>query len=676
MTDLKLTYTQDENALPILLEGSPVDDPAYSEALANKVAARLTAGKAEALAQVATRTQASIDEAMPEIKQDVAAHVQASVKQGLPGASVEKVEQVNQYAARFVRDDGQVIGQVSLPAGPKGDQGLPGVNAVPADEAVAAYIQAESSRTSGALVDGFITTVRGASVHNFKQFEGANHSQQLMNAVTALGAAAGESVLQVTEDIILTEPIELDIKNVSIDFNGKSIISRVKGQPTITVTNTTGAVLPMNRRFFKNLYMRGPGSTDPGSVAIRFATDDPKGVDNSRGALFENIEIESFETALSFGKNAYLIRFVNGHIYRCHTCIRVEDKAHDPALPNTNYGENIAFFGFSLGNSKLGVYLGDNDLTDVNMYGCSFDFLQGGGQRMAVVKSGQLNLTDAHIEINGALTAGPIIVTGPNSAGEVRIKGSRIQHNNEPPADADYWFESLNPHDSGGITIADTTLHFVHAKSGVLCKGPGRFNTHNLSFPSGTNGSGYAAGTVLTTRAQNLLGDPGFTQSQNIDVQVLDANATSLTESPSHAITNEGGKLVLTKKTTGAGSFMISVPVVHGKFYAVGFQLGSYSTADGGAPGRLRLQERFAVVRARDALGREIPVRTASRPEVGWDVPALSGVFKAQGPLYAGGATVASRMAPYWATHYQVVFPVSNLAPGRYVFDEILMTGA
>lgn len=676
MTDLKLTYTQDENALPILLEGSPVDDPAYSEALANKVAARLTAGKAEAVAQVAERTQNALSEAMPEIKQDVAAHVQATVKQGLPGASVEKVEQVNQHAARFVRDDGQVIGQVSLPAGPKGEQGLPGVNAVPADEAVAAYIQAESSRTSGALVDGFITTTRGASVHNLSQFEGANHSQQLMNAVSALGAAAGEAVLQVTENITLTEPIELDIKNVSIDFNGKTVVSTVKGAPAITLMNSTGAVLPMNRRYIKNLYMRGPGSTDPGSVAIRFITPDPKGVDNSRGVLFENIEIESFETALSFGKNAYLIRFVNGHIYKCHTCVRVEDKHHDPELENTNYGENIAFFGFSFGNSKLGVYLGDNDLTDVNMYGCSFDFLQGGGQRMAKVVSGQLNLTDAHIEFNGELTKGPAISVGPNSAAEVRIKGSRIQHNNVPPANVDYWFESLNPHDSGGITIADSTLHYIQSNTGVLCNGPGRFNTHNLSYPSGANGSGYGAMTVLTSRAQNLLGDPGFSLAQNIDVQVLDANATSLTESPSHAITNEGGKLVLTKKTTGPGSFMISVPVVHGKFYAVGFQLGSYSTADGGAPGRLRLQERFAVVRARDSLGREVPVRTASRPEAGWDVPGLVGAFKAFGPLYAGGATVPSRMAPYWATHYQVVFPVSNLAPGRYIFDEILMTGA
>ncbi len=676
MTDLKLTYTQDENALPILLEGSPVDDPAYSEALANKVAARLTAGKAEALAQVATRTQASLDEAMPEIKQDVAAHVQATVKQGLPGASVEKVEQVNQYAARFVRDDGQVIGQVSLPAGPKGEQGLPGVNAVPADEVVAAYIQAEATKTTEALAGRYLTSERGAGIFNLRQFSGDNVAEQIQNAYTELSQKQGESILQISEDIVLNAPLTLDIKNVSIDFMGRKVnAGKIKDTHAFHVTNTTGKVLPMNRRVFSNLQLVGPGPVASRSMGIRFYTPDSTGTDNARGAMFENLELEGFETGLSFGKNSYLLRFVNGHAYKCGTCIRVEDK-HFLGDENQNYGENYAFFGWSLGNSKLGIYMGDNDLTDVNMYGCSFDFLQGGGQRMAVVKSGQLNLTDAHIEINGALTAGPIIVTGPNSAGEVRIKGSRIQHNNEPPADADYWFESLNPYDSGGITIADTTLHFVHAKSGVLCKGPGRFNTHNLSFPSGTNGSGYAAGTVLTTRAQNLLGDPGFTQSQNIDVQVLDANATSLTESPSHAITNEGGKLVLTKKTTGSGSFMISVPVVHGKFYAVGFQLGSYSTADGGAPGRLRLQERFAVVRARDTLGREIPVRTASRPEVGWDVPALPGVFKAQGPLYAGGATVPSRMAPYWATHYQVVFPVSNLAPGRYVFDEILMTGA
>lgn len=517
----------------------------------------------------------------------------------------------------------------------------------------------------------------GLTTHSLRSFDGATAAQRLDSALQQLTNAGAESRLVITEDILLDETLILDLKAVSIDFAGHKVISRVKNGPALLVGNSTGRVTPMNQRVITGLHLVGPGSTSAGSVGIRFMTDDPTGTNNSRGAAFYNLIIEEFETGLSFGKNAYLLKFINGHIFKCNTCVRVEDLHHDPALENTNYGENIGFYHFGFGNSKLGFYLGDNALTDVNCTSCSFDFLQGGGQRMAVVKSGQLNCSDAHIEFNGALTAGPAISVGPNSAAEVRINGGRIQHNNVPPAGVDYWFESLNPHRSGGITLANVTMHFIEASSGVLCSGPGPFKTHNLSYPSGVDGSGFAAMTVLTSRANNLLADPTFSRAQNIDVQVLDADATSLTESSSHSIKNVNGKMVLTKKTTGPGSFMISVPAVPGKFYAAGFKLSSVTPSEGAAPGRFRLQERFAAVApGADALGREKVTRTESRPEASWDAASLPGVWKAFGPIYAGGKQVLSRSAPYWATRYQVVIPVSNLAPGVYEFEEILMTGA
>lgn len=527
-----------------------------------------------------------------------------------------------------------------------------------------------------AVASRFVTQDRAAGVFNLRQFSGDTASAKIATAYRELGELQGESVLQVSDDIVLDAPLELDIKNVSIDFQGRKLnASRIKDAPAITLTNTTGKVLPMNRRAFRNLQLIGPGAGSAGSIGMRFYTRDATGTDNARGALFENVELEGFETGLSFGKNAYLLRFINGHAYKCGTCVRVEDKS-TLGDENKNYGENLAFFGWSFGNSKLGVYLGDNDLTDVNMYGCSFDFLQGGGQRMAVVKSGQLNLTDAHIEFNGELTAGPIISVGPLAAAEVRIKGSRIQHNNVPPANVDYWFESLNPYGSGGLTITDSTLHFVKSNSGYLCDGPGSFHTRNITFPSGTDGSFYAAETVLTSKAQSLLRDPEFSLPEHIDFKVQESSATSATSSPAVSVSNRAGKMVITKHTTGSGSIALTVPVEPGRWYSQGFTLESYQTTAPTGPGKLRLNDQFISENGQGAFGQVIPGRVVSRGEASWDVTALPGVPKRFGAGYQGsGKKPLPRKAPYWATHYRVIIPVTDLAPGEYVFSEFVVTG-
>ncbi len=492
---------------------------------------------------------------------------------------------------------------------------------------------------------------------------------------TQAGTWGGFSII-LDEPVTLTRPLVLDIAHLRIDFRGHPITSKVKQGPSIEVTNTLPRLEPMNTRRAEGLHLIGPG-TAPGSVGVRFHTPDPTGTKNVRDLAFTGLVVEEFDTLLSFGKNSYLLSFHNSHFFKGNTLARVEDLGHDPALENTNYGENYRFFSCCFGNAKLCFYLGDNSLTDVNCFGCSFDLLQGGGQRVAEVRAGQLNLFGAHIELNGALE-GPVISVGPGSAAEVRVFGGRIQHNNTPAATVEHLFESLNPHRSGGITLNGVTMHYTEATSGVLCTGPGPFRTSDLTYPSGSEGSGYAAMTTLTSWACNLLDDPGFTSPTNLDAQVLDPGATSRTSSPAMTITNEQGRLVLTRHGSGPGSFMISVPVEAGRHYAVGFRLAEVRLDDpASAVGKFRLRERFAaVLPGADPLGREQVTRTESRAEAAWDVGALVGEWKAFGPTYAGGRPVPSRAAPAWADRYQVVIPVTNLPAGKYVFDKLLITGA
>lgn len=504
-------------------------------------------------------------------------------------------------------------------------------------------------------------------VRNLREFSGANPSQKIHNAISIMGASKTDSILQISDNLVLTEPIYPDLRYVSIDFTGCTVdASAITNGPAIQPKNTSASITGMNRHFIRNLVLKGPGKTVANSTAFRFYSEDPAKIQNIRGTLYENIEIHNFGKATSMGKNSYLLKFFNTHFYQCGTDFHVEDKDDPTVGANSNYGENYQFFGCGFGSSDLAIYMGTNDLTDVHMYGCSFDF----NKKMAHVETGQLHLYGAHMEFDGVIP-GPIITVGTHGSAHVNIQGGRLQHNNTVSSNVPYWFESMNTFWSGGIHLSNVQFHYIFATSGFLCNGPGNFSTSNTSFPSGLNGSGYAMGTVLTSRANNRLFDPLFAQATHIDAMVsVSSSITSAVASADVDITNVGGKLVLTKKTVGVGSEVsLYIPVQRDRFYASGFMLESHTGS-----GTMSQNEQFAAVRGSESFDRPKLLKTFSRGAATWNVTELVGVLKSFGPAYTGGAAAWNRQAPPWATHFVVRMAVTNLAVGTYTFSEVVIT--
>ena len=543
------------------------------------------------------------------------------------------------------------------------------------DEALQNLINNHTSKTYVALDNNFVSLIRGNHIYNLKSFPGNNDSDRFNAATTALSSLDVEVVLNISETLNLDKTIYPNLGKISYDFNGNTVNSSIADDVTIIFVTDNDEVEAMNRRFFKNLVLKGPGKTSAGSVGMRFYSDSP-GNQNIRGVNIENAEILFFDVAMSFGRNSYLLTFNNGHTYQCGTCIRIEDKNFPNGTgDNRNYGENYRFFGWGFGSSNLGIYMGTNDLTDINMFGCSFDFLQGDGQKLCTVYSGQLHLFGAHIEFNGALP-GPVIEVGPTYSAIVNIDGGRIQHNNVPAANVDYYFKSTNTYWGGGIFLTNVHMHYIFTTSGFLCDGPGQFVTNNLSFPSGREGSGFAMGHVLTSMKNNLLHDSGFTMPTNIDAVVtVGTSFTSTVESAQVKVINQNGKMVLQKKTVGEPcAIEFYVPIVAGKYYGNAFTLFSSSAA---TPATIKQNEIFAAVRTIDTRGVHSTLRTLSRGETKWNVLDIIGQRRVFGPAYEGpGLKGWNRQAPHWATHYIVRFGLTELGVGEYAFSEMVMTGA
>lgn len=547
------------------------------------------------------------------------------------------------------------------------------------DAGVSRLVRDHESLTWGAMDDEFISEARGHHIWNLKQFKGTNDAERLNRATAFLAALTQDSVLNISEPLNLTETFFPNIAKVSYDFNGNTITCEgLKCDIAVKFVNTAPGLEALNRRFFKNFRLIGPGKGVIGSIGMRFHTDDATQNQNIRGLVIENAEIMKFDVGMSFGRNSYLITFMNGHSYESGTLVRIEDKNWPNGTGNNrNYGENYRFFGWGFGSSQLGVYMGTNDLTDINMFGCSFDFLQGGGQKLCEVYSGQLHLVGTHIEFNGALT-GPIITCGPTYSALVSVDGGRIQHNNVPAANVNHYFESTNVYWGGGIRLNNVQMHYLFTNSGFLCTGPGQFSTSNLSFPSGTEGSGFAMGNVLTSLTNNELHDGSFAEVNNIDAIVtIGTGFVSPTESAQVKVINRNGKMVFQKKDTGTPcQIVFTIPVTHGKYYASGLNLSKVS----GEPmdmGSMRQNERFAAIRHIDTRGVYTTLRTKSRGDTEWTVKSLTESPKIFGPAYEGpGKKGWNRQAPSWATHYQVTVTLNTMAIGEYEFDMFVMTGA
>lgn len=494
----------------------------------------------------------------------------------------------------------------------------------------------------------------------------ANHADKIEGAIALLASTVGECTLRIPFDVTLTRSLTWDMNRVSLDFCGRTInAAALSGLTAIKVRNSAATPAVQTTRRFENFRMTGPGETNANSKAFRFFSDNGNPV---RDLIISGGDISGFHTGQAYANKSYLIRNERVHFRNMQNYVHGEGSSGGT---NTDYGENITFEQCVFGSNGTGngtAFVMERADMDVNANSCSFDFLQ----KIGLVTEGFLHLNQCHFELRGALTAPPF-ETGVSSYARIDINGGRLQHNAPAPSEyPPYWFKMDNPSWGGGISIRGLAMQEVFSSTHFLGTGPGRLRTSQIVLPSGTNGSGYGQGDLLTTRAQNRLIDPLFASASPLDAKITSATGTitSAIASADVDISIVAGKLRLTKKTANAASIAFTVKAEQQRFYSCAFTLDSHTGS-----GTFSLGERWIGSYRQNANGYPDANRSDSRPTSTWDVATLPGITKAFGPTYNSSiATAWPREAPPWATHYQVLFNVGLLAPGTYDFSEVIIT--
>lgn len=475
--------------------------------------------------------------------------------------------------------------------------------------------------------------------------------------------------LKVSRNTTITRTMTIDTGRMSVDFQGNDVnAAAVGGNVAILLTNTFSDTATKNSQTIKNAFLIGPGQTVANSIGVRHFS--AAGGGHSRDYSVEGFDIRGFENGMSYGKNSYLIRHRRVQFRSNKRHCRIESSSEE----NTNYGEQYSFIECVFGSgSDTQAFWMDRADADVNVFASSFDFLQS----LALITNGQLSLYGCHVELRDVIP-GPIVDVGPSPYAQFMMDGGKIMHSGGLTASNNptHYFRSRGTSWGGGITLNKVFLQMIYGTSGFLCDGPGAFRTSDIVLQSGTDGSGYGQGTILTSQAKNLLRDPGFTLTPQIDAYIRSSAGaiTSKTSSADVDISNVNGRLRLRKKTTAAASVEIRIPIQHGKFYGNGFTLATYVLDTPGSAGdnaTLQYGDLWFASRTSDSNGVPVTDRIQSRPSASWAVSTLPNNPKL---FSAIGADMIPRLAPLWADSILLRFTISNLQPGIYDFAEVIVT--
>lgn len=490
-------------------------------------------------------------------------------------------------------------------------------------------------------------------VNNILEFGDSSMSdeERLKAAMSYWVGMRQEVTLTISRGFVLTDTVTVDTSYITLDFTTGNLDARTLiDRPAFLLTASSSSGYANNRVSIRGLRVLGPGSEYAESIGILF--DTAKGA--VRGVGLYDLEVSGFGTGLEFGNNAFLLSFYNFHVYRCGTAI---------SLPagRTNAGENIKFIGGGLGTSRLGIFNG-NPNGNLHFFATSIDFCVAAARADA----GGIFLHQPHIEFNetGAASIAPHFVTGTSTSAKIVITGGHLFFH--APPTAPYLFETNNEHWGGGISLSQLSMFNTSTTSGFLCGGSGRLKTRDILQYDG-NGTGSGNGALMTARASNKLIDGSFDLATPVDPFVNTADATSRTASPSLALQNAAGQLVVTRQSVGTNvSVAIDVPCTAGLTYASLFKIASTTSA-----GTLGVIESFIAVSGSDSRAIPLVVKSDARGQSN-----ISMTTVAQNLPYTriNGPTSWNRVAPPWATHFRLRLMFSAVKAGATVFDEIVIT--
>lgn len=455
---------------------------------------------------------------------------------------------------------------------------------------------------------------------------------------------------------------DIDLAYVTIVGEGDGVFIDATGIPNVDgnywlrlYNSNTPETLINNLPFLEGSRLKGVSVRGPGrsSNVAGLRWHSPEG---SLGNIsWAGVQIQEFSKGVSFEQNAYIIHGFGCYILRCNTyCVGMDSGF-------SNYGENIAFFGSTLGVSGgVAVYC-NNPNGGFNFYGTSVDY---SGQ-IANATAGYITFYGGHHEVENSAnpTTGPLYVTGNHTTARIVCDGVK---------QVCYRSAGLLQNHIVKTDVGDG-VYFINCMSQNMRTVTGQINTGTGIFSQvGTQvqaGGGNIQTSIKQTDLQSLVLD-GTSETTNVyDWYISRVNnavtsrvsGDNITLANSTDIALDGSKSLKVTKSSGGTNHGVSMIVPISVYNQYHYLFNVYPIS--GTTGSIFTDSFFVALNGYNSLG--IPVIAKTTISLGPRTTTLTGSTSWQSVQ-----SFASKFAaPSWATHMLISINSSGLSVGGYYID-------
>jgi hypothetical protein len=353
--------------------------------------------------------------------------------------------------------------------------------------------------------------------------------QRAFNDAAAYGVAHGGG--QVWADGVTyscATTLNYDPSVVSVHWNGAYVNCTMTSGYCVNVAQTN---LPSNtanntcyrqayRNVFEDVYFEGPGRTSSTKL-FNFASVEttPNTCFNSR-SVFRNVAASFFQTGITINSNAYLIMWYGIEFHQMTYGIQA-------VAGSTNSGENISFFGGSIGECNVAVDNEQGMYLNFNMVSFDFDIVN------FYTQYGPITCVQCHFEaLYSSITVSPIPYAGTlwfstsNVAGSLihLIGGDMNMDGAGPVTGASCYFLSSAP--DGKIIMDGVQFYNMSIGSNYAACGSGLVKFTNSITPQYSIGWSGVHDPADDLPRDNLIADGGFENSTITDTVWISNDTT------------------------------------------------------------------------------------------------------------------------------------------------------
>ena len=491
----------------------------------------------------------------------------------------------------------------------------------------------------------------------------ADDARAIQAAINALGPQGGVLVLA-ARTYRVDRGLRLDPTRVSVSGARAVLDGRRLPAGTALLTVTAPADAPQydhGPQVIEGLILRGPGSRGA-STGIALAT---AAETRSSRITLRNLSISDFGTGIDYGAKTYLCQGYSLQVHGCRTCLAFTS--------NDDAGENMSFYGCTLGNSDVAVANRSGSMAVFQ--GCAFDYCRqwfvGSGLNQFFGCWFEKHRPTAENDIPFDLVAGNLLLQG----GGIQISGVNFAQGNRNR------FMFMARDRDARIVLRDCFAWNWRTASGVLAGGEGSILIDGMAG----QGNRHVPAITKDDRRHNVFGDAGRFGGETLTLPCWVGGAGTQRES-AHLVRwntargeaalsatrpRNGPRCLRILKEVGGGTdftFSVAAPIHPGQ----GFGAALWYRVDGPGPlGPIWFQIFWARHLATDAHGvmrfgetqfwGEVQTPAAAAELVDWREVRFNSRSLDQ-------TATAPQEAPAWATHVLISTSMVSVGAGTELF--------